>query len=554
MFLDLLEDPWTLAGEHGISLSDFADRETPVEVDGRKDLRVVCTYSKAPWFRTRSNKLPPASFPFRSHGEILIYYYLPTPCKEKQEGDLKTALGLGDQVYFLTQTNAVSRYAADESDDDSEEAAVNSWINWSIRLFQEITHEEDEEGDDFSGIARRSWQHVLSQVIKDGGQEAMMSLIVQLTRDRKLRNALVSISKNPRRILERVRENMKVSRIQQLDGACIREYARRPGYDTATKAGPKQELLALNRIERTDTLENRIYVWVLDTIKKFSHKYYQENKTFRSSERVRDVRKFGDDAGRMRNSPAIQDISWEGLIHPVQPNYPLQMDRRYKEVFYAYQKLRHDQKVQDDAWEWQRVLWGCTARLILYSLFQKTLPSYSNSVYVKRESQQGRWLDRCDAPGPFLYNKHRYYLIDCWDLYDEKEWLAENELFPGAYDIGRVGCDSILYSPKETKLLLIWFVYGTDSENDFLDNRLNSCQAAVDRFIVDLKRQRKTLEKVEGLIVASAFRYANPDELLKTVKGPNKPRVSMLLFPKQGNLLMETQKTNVKKVLGSFLK
>ena len=53
MFLDLLEDPWTLAGEHGISLSDFADRETPVEVDGRKDLRVVCTYSKAPWFRTR---------------------------------------------------------------------------------------------------------------------------------------------------------------------------------------------------------------------------------------------------------------------------------------------------------------------------------------------------------------------------------------------------------------------------------------------------------------------------------------------------------------------
>lgn len=553
MYLDLIEDPWSLT-DHGISLSDFADKNMVQEVDGKKDLRVVCSINAEPWFRTCSNKLPPASFPFRSHGEILRAYYLPTPCKEKQERDLKTLLGVASQTYTILQTNAVHRYTTDISEDDSDEAAVNNWINWSIRLFQEIASGQDEFGDDFSGISRRSWKSVMTHIVKDGGQEALMSLIVQLTANKKLRNALTSISKKPRKVLERVRENMKVSQIQQLDGACIREYARRPGYNVATKAGPKQKLLALNRVENTNTLENRVYLWVLNAIEILAQKYILENSIFSASKRVKDVRKFYMDASCMKKSTTLESVSANGLIHPVQPNYPLQLDHRYQEIFEAYQKLRYEQKVQDDAWEWQRVLWGCSARMIFYSLLQNTLKSaYTNFVYVKQESQQGRWLIQSNAPGPFVHaKKHRYYLIDGWDLYHSEEWLGIKELFPGAYDVGRIGCDAFLYSPSSKKLLLIWFAYGTSSESEFLDSRLNSCKKAIQGFISDLKRQRKLLSKVDGLIFASAFRYSCKEKLLFCSKNQDLC-VSMILLPNKSNQIMDLLNVEVRKVIEGFL-
>lgn len=553
MFLDLLEEPW-LFTEHGTPLSDYQCESIEQIVDGRKDIRVVCSYNTPPWYRTRSNRLPFASFPFFSHGEVLSHYYLPTPCKEKQEKGLKTLFGIASQVYCIVQKDAVHRYYPVESEDESEEMAVNNWINWSIRLFQEIVNDKEEIGDDFSSIARRSWKVVLSHVTEDGCEEAMMSLIVQLTGNKQLRSVLSSISHNPRKVLERIRENMKVSRIQQLDGVCIRDFARRPGYDIATKAGSKQELLAVNRIENTNTLENKVYIWVLNAISSLARRYIRENNEFATSERVKSVRQFNEEVLRTRKAPALSQISTEGLFHPVQPNYPLQLDRRYKEVFEAYQKLRHEQKVQDDAWEWQRVLWGCSSRMIFYSLLQMILDNkYTSFVYVKHENQQGRWLQTSNAPGPFTDEQKRklYYLIDSWDIHTPDEWLGTQEIFPGAYTLGRLGCDAVMYCPENNYLLIIWFVYCTESDSKVFSDKIVSCQSVLKRFMVDLKRHGNQLNKIEGLLLSSAFCYQDANNCLCFFDN-SIPRVNMLLISEKSNNLIDKLQSELKRVLGEF--
>ncbi|MBO7329931.1 MAG: DUF2357 domain-containing protein, partial [Lentisphaeria bacterium] len=502
-------------------VTDFSDQTAEWKVDARNDLRVVCPCEEVPWYRTRSNKLPVLSFPFYDKGRTLISYSLPTPCKEKQEADFKTVLGISSKNCNLIQENTIRRFS-DESADDAIETEVNSWINWSVRLFQEIAGDQSVEyGDSFSGLNRCSWSLVAEYVTGEGGQEALMSLIVQLSEKNQLKNALKSISRNPRKILERIRENMKVSRIQQMDGACIREYARRPGYDTATKAGPKQELLAVQRVEKTDTLENRLYVWVLKAIEDLARKYVRENISFSYSQRVGNVRKFGTEAAFMRKSPALESVSTDELIHPVQPNYPLQLDRRYKEIYEAYNKLRHNQKVMDDAWEWQRVLWHCTARVQFYSFLMESKilqRKYSSFLYVKNESQQGCYLEKSNAPGPFQYTgrkKEMCYLIDSWDITSPEEFLGSEEIFPGAHSLGRIGCDAVFYCSGRRKVMLIWYAYGTDSSLQHRKEQIKSCQNAMKAFIEELIQKNKILSRIEGLIITTAFqRKKNSSHIL----------------------------------------
>ena len=547
MYLDLIEDPWSLT-DHTISLSDYSGSATTLEVDGRRDPRIICAQNIAPWFRTRRNLLPQASFPFRSHGEILSFYYLPTPSKEKQDTDFKISLGLLNDTYFVIQKNSIQRYS-EEMSDNSLEAEVNAWINWCIRLFLEIAEANEKNEDTFNGISRSSWGKVIRHIVRDGEEEAPMSLIVQLTNNTRLRNILLSISRNPRKILERIRQNMKISRIQQMDGACIRAYARRPGYDLATKAGAKQELLGLNRMENTDTLENKVYLWVLNTIEKFARKYIRENRQFSASERVIGVRKFASEAVSMKKATQIQSVSFESLVHPIQPNYPLQLDLRYKEVYKTYLRLRHDEKVYDDAWEWQRVLWGCSARMVLYSTFLKSLKTfYSNFIYVRNEGQQGRWLNQSDAPGPFILNKRSFYLVDAWDLTCPEEWLDQKELFPGAHDIGRLGCDAVFFSQTQKKILLIWFAFDTTGSNVLHSERLETCLDAIKHFQRDLKRQNKYLNSLDGLIFTSNFQ-ADAHIEFRSLITPDNPKMYLLSVPARSYRVMEHLEANVQKII-----
>ncbi|MCB9672359.1 MAG: hypothetical protein H6734_22975 [Alphaproteobacteria bacterium] len=60
------------------------------------------------------------------------------------------------------------------------------------------------------------------------------------------------------RRLGRVRRETPLAGIRQIDTACLRNIARRPGRAWTEKAGPRQTLLAVERVPRFDTMENRL--------------------------------------------------------------------------------------------------------------------------------------------------------------------------------------------------------------------------------------------------------------------------------------------------------
>jgi hypothetical protein len=69
---------------------------------------------------------------------------------------------------------------------------------------------------------------------------------------------LVRLRHHLRRRLARTREDVPLRRVREMDPACLRVNARRPGLTLLEKAGPRQVLRAVVRVERFDTSENRV--------------------------------------------------------------------------------------------------------------------------------------------------------------------------------------------------------------------------------------------------------------------------------------------------------
>ena len=180
---------------------------------------------------------------------------------------------LSDGPIEVCQTQLIPRPAEkrlEQTNDREQGHIVDAWIDWQIWAFQELGHLPEEPGEfdapTRAAAVRRAWGAASQVWFRDGSQEARMALIVRLSREQPLHRALAAISPHPRRILQRYRDNTPISRIQELDSACIRDYARRPGVTASEKAGARQCLLAVRRREQRDTLENRVACWVMERI------------------------------------------------------------------------------------------------------------------------------------------------------------------------------------------------------------------------------------------------------------------------------------------------
>jgi len=498
----IIEDPWELVLSYNALLPD-----TETTIDGGGSARAVASLNDRLHLKGCRGTLPSASFPYEQDGKELQSYYLPTYSKvcDRERDDFAIQLVINEKKYSILQCGAVGRFQNDESPTGISKQVTN-WINWLIHSFQNLTHLDDKQAveDSFNSLTRREWTSVVKQFLQSGAEEALMSLIVKLASDRKLKGVLQSISDNPRKILNRIRENLPLNRIQQLDAACIRDYARRPGLDAAEKAGPRQRLLALNRIEDTNTLENQVTAWVMEELGIKSRTYISESKGHENSPRVRDVRRLVYNAANWRECELFQPVRSGGLNHPIMPNYPLQLDRRYHCVYEAYQELLQDRKVHDDAWAWQRSLWACLAKTILYArLTDLYSERFSSFLTIRNECDRGNWLESPVAPGPFTIKNELCYVIDSADVPCGKKWI-KNELFKGARYIGRSGCDAIIYFPKSLKVILVWYYYWTGSDDAFFEKQsvCNDSVVQVERTIFEKTKSKISLN---GFIIGSGM-------------------------------------------------
>ena len=251
----------------------------------------------------------------------------------------------------------------------------------------------------------------------EGKDFAPESLIVRIARD--MPPSLKDIVESPRVVLKREHEQVPLDRLQELDTYALQDYARRPGRTAAMKAGHRQRLTAVVREESSNTFENRVVRAFVELSSRSARQYKEEMcsrcprrvscesknplREPRCSERVRTVHSF--DLFCQQLLRATTFISVVRLVEPVTtPNYVLQQNPRYLNVWRYYQRLLRQEDVEADVWRWQRRCWADILRMYMILYWDSRLKKREGFVLqtsrkpfmIRETNSRGAWL--CSDP------------------------------------------------------------------------------------------------------------------------------------------------------------
>lgn len=504
MGLIVSSTPWGLQEEVS-QVEKLSNNTNGATVSGLCSPRIITSINTHPRYSKGNKLLPRISFPFRWDGEIYSCFQLPTnPKPTKDDHNFPTRISHEEKIHEITQTNIVGRPSKDHENEFGK--VVGSFIDWQIHCFRELSGDDklvEEFEEKSKSIIRRNWLAVRQVWIEKKSEKAIMALIVKLAQNKELLRIFDSIANNPRYILIRYRSNTRLDRIQEIDSACIRDLARRPGRSIYEKAGPRQELLAVQRAESKNTLENRVLFWVFVKMLERAWDYIATNEHHRlaGSSRVEQVASCSRRCDKWLLSESLHDVSSNHLHHPVQPNYTLQMDGRYKNVYGTYKDLLREQHIFDDAWEWQRNLWSESARQLLFCALTESYPEISSSTpYYRMEGENGIWTEHPISPGPFITAGGECLVVDSRDVVADLVNWVEKPPFPFAPYIGTLGCDQVLFWPKSNTLVVVWFVYWTGLSK-LISPLIESAGQALQNFSRDLNKYTRVGYKCLGLIL-----------------------------------------------------
>jgi hypothetical protein len=505
----LISEPWGTHTEIDRSLT-FSDENFSLKISGSGTPRIIGNIDLAPRYGTGQRKLlPKTSFPFRWKDEICMAFQLPLNCRPKKElHDFLVNVHLGGVKHEIVQTEVIGRPGPDHKNELGRK--LDSFIEWQLNCFRELANQNanisvSSMEEKSRNIVRRNWNSVRKTWVRYDKDKAYMALIVEMAQNKDLLRLFQSIVGRPRQILQRYRENTPIQKIQEIDSVCIIDLARRPGRTVAEKAGSRQELLAVRRRSYLKTLENCVFQWVLKRMLERAQDYVETNKHLIhiGSDKVPAVRKCGRLCKKWTKSDTLKTVTSDHLQHPITPNYTLQMDQRYRFVYRTYRKLLKEEHVRDDAWEWQRSLWGESARqLVGATLTQFFSEERASTPYYRSESEYGIWTQTPVGAGPFLTKAGPCILIDSRDVLANVHSWIQDPPFDFAPYLGTVGCDQVLFWPEKETLLSIWFIYWTGRSEDIVP-MLERASESLEILSLDIRRFSRTAYKCLGLLLVT---------------------------------------------------
>jgi hypothetical protein len=372
-----------------------------------------------------------------------------------RSGDFDTSIGIEGLPRRAIET--------ERADDPHEQ-----WLQWQVQRYLELgdlsrDHDSAEAATN-AGVVRRTWRVVDALWKESGAADPTLSLIVKLSRNKSLNRALRQIAKSPRKQLVRVREPQRIDRIQELDAACLRAYSRAPGRTPVEKAGARQSLIAVVRRENVDLLENQLTRWVLTAIIDMAASFLARHQDMKDSSRYREVADLQALAKALLRYPALADVS-PLAFHPGAPSYCLQSETRYRQVWSAYQAIRHERRIFDDAWRWHMRQWASTSRLLMSCLL-RGLPGWreerTSTPYFREEAVHGVWSAGPSVPGPFKTTQGTCHVLDSRD--PRAAAMARQLGLPP--DVEAAGTDWILVWPERMSLLAVWASVGQSSHGE----------------------------------------------------------------------------------------
>ena len=278
------------------------------------------------------------------------------------------------------------------------------------------------------------WLRALSEIKRhEDNDKARQASIVDMAYE--LPVHLEKVVRQPRRILNRVRNLERIQRVREVDKACLINLARRPGIGIAEKAGPSQRILAVCRQETNDTLENRVTRHCCVLIRRATDHYLalHHDVAEDSSPRMQAVHKLQSKAIVWGRSETFSRVT--ALTSPCKsPNYVLLQNPHYMRIWNAYRVLVKNEEVRANVWRWKQQLWKEVATIGFSQLFSSCVTSLSPDEYpvnisvseeriigAERGFSQGRFLNQDTLPGPFILGASKMqagtlYLVDSMGL------------------------------------------------------------------------------------------------------------------------------------------
>ena len=207
----------------------------------------------------------------------------------------------------------------------------------------------------------------------------------------KLRRFLLDLSQHPRHVLARTHRMTPVARVQEMDRQSILWLSRQPGETWEERAGPGQRILAPVREQGIDTPENRILRSLADESDHIARAWLRGNTE--TDNRRNDVEHY-----KQLCSHIARDLKQAAVARAApgaQPNYVLQHDVRYRQIWTAWRELQQRRRAQDNLWRWQSRTWEefCLVALTIacYWISNAKLVA-AVPILFRTEQSRGKWL------------------------------------------------------------------------------------------------------------------------------------------------------------------
>jgi hypothetical protein len=322
-----------------------------------------------------------------------------------------------DTVYFMplgAKPRCVQNGKGDEGEETRLARVVVAWSQFFDNLIEQSKKTRREN--------KLPWSEVLAIILKIAEEvaEPRMALIVDIAE--RMHARLLLVVNAARKILLRERLMLPAGRVAETDIACLRWFVRQPGETMAQKAAAnRQRLLGVTRRDSFDTLENRVLKEFLsrcaDEGSRYLHTEVGDDEQLQHSSRASTVRKYRHLCAGLHQVPHLEKVA---AVPPVpRPNYVLQNDYLYKQIWDQYVRLLRREDEEDRLWDWQARTWADVARLLvnaaLFELSREVCNGSepklrfeelaSSGIRLLGEQHLGSRTAAGSEPGPFMVSR-----------------------------------------------------------------------------------------------------------------------------------------------------
>ena len=284
---------------------------------------------------------------------------------------------------------------------------------------------------------------------------------------------LQDIQQGPKKVLQRIHQATRLDRVQEMDTHCLLDYARRPGRNAPEKAGGRQRILAVQRQESHNTLENRV---VLDfchrsLIECLRYLELDQNKTIPDGKSVRKqaVERYKRFLMAYLALPIWADVM--RLAEPCRmPNYVLSENPMYVEIWKGYLEILQHADLRERIWRWPRRVWADLVRILLSRAILDVMRAWKDAeiytladrpVWVSKSLAQARWFRKVTFPGAW-HIRQGGNAGGCLYLLDREELC---DFFPSEAAIDQFNADCYFaWVPEKSssaiRLMPVWSLVG----------------------------------------------------------------------------------------------